>query len=279
MLHYNLYALHKILNALSILTQSAVTMYDRDFKQIPSSPFTYMEFKKNHFCNCIKKHFHDRCLESDHKAFNGFVENVNFYYYHCHCGLIEIACRIYSGDTLLGYILIGPFRDESNAEYVEAAVKKLNEETPLNCAAMMENYKEIPPFSEKIFTAIQDVFKPLLDYIELKNYLSKKEDFFSLNVEPYVLANLSADLSIDFLCKHFYVSRKTLYKVFQENTGATPLEYITKMRVEYAKKLIVSTDLTLTKIAERVGIPDYNYFIKVFKSIDGNTPSYYRKSK
>ena len=279
MLHYNLYALHKILNAMSVLTGATASMYDRDFNQIPSSPFTYTKLNRKYFCGAIKKNFHERCVQSDLLGFNGFEDGEIFHYYHCHCGLIEIACKVYAGENLLGYVLLGPFRDENADKTVKDTLSQYAKVVPLDRKYMIESYNELPLFTEDLFTALKDIFQPLFEYIELKNYLSKKEDAFSLNIEPYVLSNLGSDLSIDFLCKHFYVSRKTLYKIFQENTGMTPLEFITKKRIEYAKKLIVSTDLTLSKIAERVGVTDYNYFIKVFKSVDGHTPGYYRKAK
>ena len=46
-----------------------------------------------------------------------------------------------------------------------------------------------------------------------------------------------------------------------------------------AKRLIVTTEMPIQNIAEAVGIPDYSYFIKVFKSATGNTPTHYRKNQ
>ena len=56
------------------------------------------------------------------------------------------------------------------------------------------------------------------------------------------------------------------------------IEHIKDLRIEKAKNLLKSTDKSITEIAALCGIPDYNYFTKVFKSETNETPSKYRKS-
>ena len=50
-------------------------------------------------------------------------------------------------------------------------------------------------------------------------------------------------------------------------------------RIAVARVLLITTDLSVSAVAERVGISDYNYFTKVFKSIQGSTPSRYRQNR
>ena len=53
---------------------------------------------------------------------------------------------------------------------------------------------------------------------------------------------------------------------------------IKRRRIEKAKELLMQTDDAIASIAENVGMPDYNYFSKVFKAETGLTPTGYRKS-
>ena len=54
------------------------------------------------------------------------------------------------------------------------------------------------------------------------------------------------------------------------------MQHVQDLRVAEAKKLILTTDLPLIAIAEKVGIDDYNYFIKIFKTHEGFTPKQFR---
>ena len=55
------------------------------------------------------------------------------------------------------------------------------------------------------------------------------------------------------------------------------LAYLTNVRMEQAKKLLLSSDLPIAEVAERSGYGDYRVFTKVFKNSEGITPSQYRR--
>ena len=52
-----------------------------------------------------------------------------------------------------------------------------------------------------------------------------------------------------------------------------------KIRIRNAKELLLSTNEQVGEIARKVGIPDYNYFTKIFRKMTGQTPTQYRKNK
>lgn len=279
MLKYNLFALQKLMDGIAVLTRAFVTIYADDFHPLKPFGATQQQNTKNIFCRNVKTQYHAKCTQSDVNAFKNFPENENFYYYRCHCGFIEIACRFYSNNTVLGYLLIGPFRDPLTEEKDVERINHLCEEHGFNRDEMLRSYYQIEPFSEEVFLALKNICPPLFDYYDMKNYISEKEDFFAITIEPFLQQNLSSDLSIETLCQNFFVSKKTLYKIFRTNVKLTPNEYIRNLRIEKALELLLSTDMPLTQISATVGIPDYNYFIKIFKSVKGNTPSHYRKNK
>ena len=64
--------------------------------------------------------------------------------------------------------------------------------------------------------------------------------------------------------------------VFKQRTGVNFIKYLTNVRMEHAKELLRTTDLTSAQIAERVGFLDPNYFSVVFKKTCGMTPREYR---
>jgi YesN/AraC family two-component response regulator len=64
---------------------------------------------------------------------------------------------------------------------------------------------------------------------------------------------------------------------FKELTGCTPNDYLTKYRLDYATKLLNSTDMTIGNIAAECGFYDISYFTKVFKKHNGISPSEARR--
>lgn len=275
MLKYDLYTVQKFLHGLSVLTETNVSLYDKDFTPLPRALYPFTEQNGETFCAQIKTAFADKCTQSDLHALQSFPKNENIYYYACHCGFIEVACRIDGDDGVMGYALIGPFRTKNQTH--NNGLTALCEKYRFQNEEMQKKYERIPYFSNDTFYALKNVCLPLFDYMKLKNYISQKEDFFALNIEPYLLSHLDGELSVQALCEHFFISRKTLYKLFQRNVQTTPAAYVTKLRIECARRLMQATDQPLPSISSAVGISDYNYFIKLFKSSTGQTPGEYRK--
>lgn len=89
--------------------------------------------------------------------------------------------------------------------------------------------------------------------------------------------DLTADLSLAVLAAQLNVNASYLSTRFKQEMDETLTDYITKKRVEHAILLLNSTDLAISDIANRCGIPDLQYFSKVFKKQIGHTPSGYRK--
>jgi len=86
------------------------------------------------------------------------------------------------------------------------------------------------------------------------------------------------DLSLEALAARCHLSQGHFRKQFREVTGMAPLEYIQRHRISVAQALLMDTDLSVTAVAEQVGLPDPNYFSRLFRRLVGVTPSTFRKS-
>ena len=65
-----------------------------------------------------------------------------------------------------------------------------------------------------------------------------------------------------------------LGQLFKRETGKTYSAYVTELRIEKAKEMLVSGDLSINEIAVTLGFNDYFYFLKTFKRVSGYTPKY-----
>lgn len=84
-------------------------------------------------------------------------------------------------------------------------------------------------------------------------------------------------LSLRDLCRHVLMSTSYFSLAFKQCTGETFVEYLTRVRIEKAKALLLATSLKFYEIASRVGYADPNYFSILFKKHTGMTPRDFRE--
>ena len=98
----------------------------------------------------------------------------------------------------------------------------------------------------------------------------------SIQNELYQCYNSQPRLS-DF-AKQWNYSLPYLSKRFKEETGCTYQEYLMRIRIQEACRLLVNTDKKVSEIAELVGYTDVDFFYQTFRKHMGKTPNAFRKS-
>lgn len=108
--------------------------------------------------------------------------------------------------------------------------------------------------------------------------LMKEKGFSSLTQRAlYVIQKHYAEaLSITDLARSLQVSESTLARSFKADTGHTFTYLLKTERMNAAARLLATTSEPIQVIADIVGVPDQNYFVKIFRSIYQVTPSEYR---
>ena len=91
-------------------------------------------------------------------------------------------------------------------------------------------------------------------------------------------SDLTADLSLKTQSELLNVNPSYLSNLFKKETGSTLTDYVNRKRIEHSIFLLNSTSMQIQAVAQYCGIPDVNYFTKIFKKQIGKTPSKYRES-
>jgi len=102
------------------------------------------------------------------------------------------------------------------------------------------------------------------------------EDDIVRQVQLFMEEHFMENFSLGALAGQFAVSRRNFDRRFLKATGNTPLEYLQRIRVESAKKMLESTPKNVTEVMYEVGYSDVTAFRAVFKRITGLTPIDYR---
>ncbi|MGN1014159.1 MAG: helix-turn-helix domain-containing protein [Butyricicoccus sp.] len=105
----------------------------------------------------------------------------------------------------------------------------------------------------------------------------KQEERTITGITRYLQEHLAEEMSLSVLAEEFHLNPQYISQLFKNEIGVGFLAYLTNIRMEKAKKLLLSTSLSITEVAERSGYGDYRVFTKAFKKTEGITPSQYRR--
>ena len=127
--------------------------------------------------------------------------------------------------------------------------------------------------------AVNDLFADMvMSYCRLVRKYTARH--YSPQVERAVLlieTDLSQDLTLRSISEQLNISEGYLSSLFRRETGKTVTGYVSEKRAEYAAGLLRESSLQVQTIAQYCGIPDVNYFSKIFKRCYGVTPREYRR--
>ena len=92
----------------------------------------------------------------------------------------------------------------------------------------------------------------------------------------YIEAHLAHELSLTELAAVAQTSPAHFARLFKQETGRTPLQYVIMCRIERAKQLLRETEWPIIEIGHQVGFTDQSYFTAVFRKYVATTPKAYR---
>ena len=96
-------------------------------------------------------------------------------------------------------------------------------------------------------------------------------------LSDYIDENLGSDLKLSTLARRCFYNPSYFSRIFKEKFGTSPVEYISRRRVDYAAKLLRETDLNIDDIAEKVGFCDRSSFYSAFSKHKNMTPAEFRR--
>lgn len=109
--------------------------------------------------------------------------------------------------------------------------------------------------------------------------LQTNEEEIVFSVKKVIEREYRNFITLDQLALQVGVSKYHLQRIFKSNTGTSPLEYMTKLRMEEAIQRLKTTKETITEIAHGLGYKSSAHFSSVFRNQIGCTPTEYRNRR
>jgi two-component system response regulator YesN len=98
------------------------------------------------------------------------------------------------------------------------------------------------------------------------------------DIARYLDNHYASDLTLKDLSDQFFLSREYISRKFKQQFGENIVDYISRIRVDKSKLLLLNPLLKIADVAQAVGYQDEKYFSKVFKKLEGVSPNEYRKT-
>ncbi len=271
MIKFDVERLEEVIKKVYLLCHVKVSIFDDNLNEIIYYPKKYSDF-----CALVRSKYQGNkaCEKSDMTAIEYVKQTRQLYKFVCPHGLTEVFCPIIVDDMFVGLLTMGQIlpHDKKAEEILDkVAYLKINE----------NDLRKAIDKLERVFDEHLDASALLVnlcaEYLYQNRLINLVNDETADKIKKYIDDHISEKITADILCKEFYLSKVTLYRIFSEYFNSSVAEYVRNKKLELAKKLIEkSPSMQIAEIGEAVGI-DANYFPKVFRKKYGYCPKKYQK--
>ncbi len=115
-------------------------------------------------------------------------------------------------------------------------------------------------------------------YNERQMEKSKQQKHMPDTILKYIDDHICESLTLEDVEKEFFISHTHLSRLFRQEYGVSPYQYIILQRINLARSMLANTNLPISAIAMQLAFSDAHYFSYAFKKETGYTPRQYRNA-
>lgn len=282
-------------NLTEVLASSKVYQdYERAFSETTGLPVTLRPVEswqlphhgkrnENAFCSMVaqKSRACAACLQVQQQLAEGATVEPQTVI--CHFGLCDTAVPVRLGEQLIGFLQTGQVfrRKPTNAQFERTA--KLAEEwgVPVDRTELKKAYfdtRVLTPKQHESMIKLISIFAQHLSMISNQIVVQQQnaEPPVIIKAKQFIQEHQTDDLSLGDVARAVNTSTFYFCKMFKKYTGLNFTNYLSRLRIEKAKNLLLNPNLRVSEIAYEVGFQSLTHFNRVFKKIIGQSPTEYR---
>lgn len=272
---FNLEKLRSFLQDFYHLSRIRITVFDDTFRELVSYPG-----QRPAFCQIIRstEAGEQKCRECDGDACRIAARRRSLYTYRCHAGLTESIAPILVGNIVIGYLFFGHIFSYPGFEEGWAEISKRCGQYDCDIVSLKNACMHLPLVPEAYISSSSHIMQAVASYLCVERMVSLRQQELPVQIDEYIQAHFTEDIDVASIAAHFQIGKTKIYEIAKESYGIGIAEYIRKLRIEKAKRLLSDRpDIPLSEIASLCGFSDYNYFITVFRRLTGMPPRSYQK--
>ena len=202
----------------------------------------------------------------------------------CFAGLCDTTVPVKMGDEVVGYLQTGQAAVEGTKREQFSKISKqlIDWGLDVDLKEAEEAWIQSKVLSTEQYESVIRLLTIFAQHLSLLcNQLMIREE----NLEPPMIARAKQfiaqhqdeDISLPIVAKAVNTSTFYFCKMFKKATGINFTEYLSRLRVEKAKNLLLDPNARVSEIAYRVGFQSLTHFNRVFRKLTGNSPTEYRR--
>ena len=203
----------------------------------------------------------------------------------CFAGLCDTAVPVKAGEKVIGYLQTGQvaLRKPNEVQFNRIVQQLVDWGVNVDLAQLKDAYYHSRTLAPLQYTAMIKLLEIFACHIStLANEIVVQEDEAESpmirRARAYILANQADPIDLDKVAQAMHVSTFYFCKMFKKATGLTFTDYLSRVRVEKAKTLLLNPHLRISEIAYDVGFQSLTHFNRMFRKIVGESPTAYRES-
>lgn len=240
---------------------------------------------------------HQHCVRNKMAANRVALRKHNGYAGQCHLGLTELVKPLIFRDHILGVFYYGSFILAGTEELARSKIMKFCQRHHFEPAGYLLAFEQAPRVSTERLSELWQRLDLVVDLarvtvesagIPVDRYRTQSGAQFATwsNAMPALVRTVIAfinhhyssplrvqDIATIHRCNSDYLSR-----IFKKTVGLKPNDYIQRVRVDHAKRLLLAKRFTIGEVGFMVGFQDHSHFGKIFRQITGTTPQEFRLS-
>jgi AraC-like DNA-binding protein/ligand-binding sensor protein len=204
----------------------------------------------------------------------------------CFASLCDTAVPVKAGEKTIGYLQTGQvaLRKPNEVQFNRITQQLMDWGVNVDLTQLKDAYYHSRTLTPQQYTGIVKLLEIFATHIStLANEIALQEDAAESpmirRARAYILANQADPIDLDKVAQAMQVSTFYFCKMFKKATGLTFTDYLSRVRVEKAKTLLLNPHLRSSEIAYDVGFQSLTHFNRMFRKIVGESPTTYRESK
>jgi AraC-like DNA-binding protein len=202
----------------------------------------------------------------------------------CQYGLTEAAVPLKLGQQTLGYLATGQVFTQKPTEQqfrkTAGTLKRMGVRVDRGQAHKAYMATRVVPRSQ--LASATRLLQIFADHLAMKsNQLAVRqansEPIAVVRAKNYINEHLQDDITLTDLARAACTSTFYICKLFKRHTGVNFTEYVSRMRIEKARELLLNPNLRISEIAYEVGFQSLTHFNRVFRKLIGEAPTTYRE--
>jgi AraC-like DNA-binding protein len=229
------------------------------------------------YCSLIQNSLllKDSCIESDKVHCKAAVVKRDTHHYTCHAGLQEAIHPVFYDNALLGFIVMGQFR---NTDTIQPRLTSACKKYGIVPDELQAAFLKVPFFADAQIRNTLNLFRILVKYIVTQHMISRKGNMVLNSIVHIMEEHVTHQLTLTGAGRMVGKSNSYISHIFKNYFGKSFTQMFIEMKLNKADEIFRATpDRTISEVAYALGYEDPLYFSRIYKKYRKRSPKEYKR--